>query len=154
MARRIFISYHHDDQAQAKGFALLQWNKNVDVEFVGRHLLDPVNSTNEDYISQCVKDQIAGTSVTAVLIGDHTADSTWVPKEVDWSAEKDNPNGIIGIRLKGHDDAPIPQALIDCGAEVINWEPDQFQDAIERAAVQAGRAVQLLAQGGGGSCAR
>jgi hypothetical protein len=154
MARRIFISYHHEDQAQAKGFALLQWNRNVDVEFVGRHLLDPVDSKNDAYITQCIKDQIAGTSVTVVLIGDHTFDSKWVPNEIGWSGEKDVPNGIIGIRLKGHDDAPVPQALIDCGAEVINWQPKEFQDAIERAAVQGGRAVQLLAQGGGGTCAR
>jgi hypothetical protein len=154
MARRIFISYHHEDQAQGKGFALLHWNKNVDVEFVGRHLLDPVNSTNEAYITQSIKDQIAGTSVTVVLIGDHTVDSNWVPQEIGWSGEKDVPNGILGIRLKGHDDAPVPQALIDCGAEVINWQPNEFPGAIERAAVQAGRAVQLIAQGGGGACAR
>ena len=42
MARRIFISYQHDDQMKAKGFNLLRWNKNVPTEFVGRHLLDPV----------------------------------------------------------------------------------------------------------------
>ena len=154
MARRIFISHQHEDQAQAKGFALLQWNKNVDVEFVGRHLLDPVNSTNVDYITQCVKEQIAGTSVTVVAIGDRTADSSWVPNEVEWSLEKDPPNAILGIRLKGHDDAPVPQALLDCGAEVINWEPDEFQDAIDRAVAGAHRAVQLQLQGGGGACAR
>ena len=33
MARRIFISYQHDDQMKAKGFNLLRWNKYVDVEF-------------------------------------------------------------------------------------------------------------------------
>ena len=27
MARRIFISYQHDDQMRAKGFNLLRWNK-------------------------------------------------------------------------------------------------------------------------------
>ena len=154
MARRIFISYQHDDQMQANGFGLLQWNKNVDVEFVGRHLLDPVDSKNEAYITQCVKEQISGTSVTVVLIGDHTLDSSWVPKEVGWSLEKDAPNAILGIRLKGHDDAPIPEVLKGCGAEVINWEPDKFQDAIERAAAGAGRAVALQRQGGGGACSR
>jgi hypothetical protein len=154
MARRIFISYQHEDQMQAKGFGLLQWNKNVDVEFVGRHLLDPVDSENEAYITQCVKEQIAGTSVTVVLIGDHAVDSAWVQKEVGWSLDKENPNGIIGIRLKDHDDAPVPQVLQDCGAEVINWNPDAFADAIDRAAVAAGRALAIQRQGGGGSCAR
>ena len=40
MARRIFISYQHEDRARAKGFNLLRWNENCDIEFVGRHLLD------------------------------------------------------------------------------------------------------------------
>lgn len=155
MARRIFISYQHEDKLQAKGFALFQWNKNVEVEFVGRHLLDPVDSQNEGYIAGRVKEQIAGTSVTVVLIGDHTKDSTWVPKEVNWSLEKDVPNAILGIRLKDHDDAPIPQALLDCGAEVISWAPDKFQGALDRAALGAGRAAVLNRIGGGdGSCAR
>jgi hypothetical protein len=156
MARRIFISYQHDDQAQAKGFHLLRWNKNVDVEFVGRHLLDPVDSTNADYVTQCIKDQIKGTSVTVVLIGDNTADSDWVSDEVRWSLEKDNPNGILGIRLPGKDGADAPPALTECGAEVINWQPDAFQDAIDRAAAQAGRAAILRrgVSGGGGDCAR
>src|SRR5437879_9875508 len=62
MARRVFISYQHDDQMKAKGFNLLRWNKNVDLEFVGQHLLDPVDSTNKDYIKQCVRDELKGTS--------------------------------------------------------------------------------------------
>ena len=52
MARRIFISFQYDDQMKAKGFNLLRWNKNIPVEFVGRHLLDPVDSNNWNYISR------------------------------------------------------------------------------------------------------
>jgi len=155
MARRIFISYQHADRDQAKGFALLQWNQKVDVEFVGRHLLDPVDSTNRDYIRECVKDQIKGTSVTVVLIGDETVTSDWVRHEIGWSLEKEKPNGVLGIRLKGKETSPVPETLNECGAEVIDWQPNQFQDAIDRAADQAGRAALLRERGGlGGDCAR
>jgi len=78
VSRRIFISYQHDDQMKAKGFHLLQWNKNVQLDVVGRHLLDPVDSSNESYISEKIREQIRGTSVTVVLIGENTADSDWI----------------------------------------------------------------------------
>ena len=157
--RRIFISYQHNDQMKAKGFNLLRWNKNVDLEFVGQHLLDPVDSTNEDYIKSCVREQIAGTSVTVVLIGRNTYDSDWVKWEIDESLAKDNPNGILAIKLDDDvllpDNSPVGMALRDAGAEIIGWDPHAFQDAIERAAVAAGRAVAIRRAGAGGdSCAR
>lgn len=154
MARRVFISYEGSDRNRAKGFNLLQWNKNVDIDFVGRHLLDPVDSTNKEYISRKINEQIKGTSVTVVLIGQHTSESNWVAEEVRQSLQKGNPNGILGIKLDA--DAPIPEFLHECGAEIIEWEVDQFQDAIERASQQADRAKELIRTGStsGGSCVR
>jgi hypothetical protein len=146
MARRVFISYQHEDQMKAKGFNLLRWNKNVDVQFVGRHLLDPVNSNNRDYIRSKVKEQLSGTSVTVVLIGEKTSESGWVADEVRWSLEKGN--GVLGIRLDSAGETP--QALSDCGAEVIDWDAHEFADAIERAFVAAKRTRAVAAAGGGG----
>lgn len=160
MARRIFISFQHDDRMKAKGFNLLRWNKNVDVEFVGRHLLDPVDSTNEAYISQCVREQMTGTSVTVVLLGKKTYDSDWVKREIDMSLAKDKPNGILAIRLTPDvplpSDSPVAATLRDCGAEIIQWDPHEFDDAIERAAIAAGRAqaIQSGAGGAGSGCGR
>ena len=153
MARRIFISYQHDDLMKAKGFNLLRWNRYVDVEFVGRHLLSPVDSTNEAYIGRKIREQQHGTSVTVVLLGDHTKDSEWVEKEVRWSLEKNHPNGIVGIRLK--DGVKIPDSLRECGAEIIDWDPNEFEAAFDRAAAASGRALVAAAgPGGGASCAR
>ena len=153
MARRIFISYQRDDLMKAKGFNLLRWNKYVDVDFVGRHLLSPVDSTNEAYIGRKIREQLHGTSVTVVLIGDNTKDSEWVEKEVRWSLEKDRPNGIVGIRLK--DGVKIPDSLRECGAEIIDWESTEFEAAFDRAAAASGRALVVAAgPGGGSSCAR
>jgi antiphage defense system Thoeris ThsB-like protein len=140
--RRIFISYQHKDRMKAKGFNLLRHNKNVEVDFVGRHLLDPVNSTNQQYIKSKIKDMLHGTSVTAVLIGSETCDSKWVQYEIEKSLEKDNPNGIVAIRLEDArlpDSCPIATALRDAGAEIIDWNAQTFAEAIERAALTAGR---------------
>src|SRR5947208_1664444 len=137
MARRIFISYHHKDQMKAKGFNLLRWNKNVDFEFVGRHLLDPVHSENQAYIERCVKEELGGTSVTVVILGDDTHASEWVAREIEWSLAKHHPNGVVGIRLdkdvKVPVDSQVGAALRSAGAEIIDWDLSQFEAAIERA---------------------
>ena len=143
MARRIFISCSYEDQMKAKGFNLLRWNKNVKFDCVGRHLLDPVDSTNADYISSKIREQLTGTSVTVVLIGKDTAASHWVNREIQWSLEKGN--GVLGIFLQSG--CAVPQALIECGAEVLSWDPHSFEDAVERCAVAAGRTVAIAHAG-------
>jgi antiphage defense system Thoeris ThsB-like protein len=149
MARRIFISYQHKDQMKAKGFNLLRWNKNVDIEFVGRHLLDPVDSKNEKYIAEKVVEQLKGTSVTVVLIGNDTCDSDWVAWEIERSLAKEKPNGILAIKLeKGISitpESPVGKLLASAGAEILEWEPSQFGDAIERAFKAAGRISAMQA---------
>lgn len=143
MARRIFISFQHRDRMRAKGFNLLRWNKNVKLNFVGRHLLDPVQSTNENYIGSRVKQQLRGTSVTVVLIGKTTHKSEWVKWEIEQSVAKDKPNGVLGILLPGAApppiDSPVGNALHQSGAEVISWDPHAFDAAIDRAFLAAGR---------------
>lgn len=145
--RHIFISYQHKDQMRAKGFNLLRWAKNVDVDFVGRHLLDPVDSSNEQYIKSQIREQIKGTSVTVVLIGKDTKTSEYQPYEIEQSLVKEDPNGILGIKLDNSIDLPkdceVSNLLHDAGAEIIDWDPSQFNDAIERAALSASRASKI-----------
>ena len=143
MTRRVFISYQHADQMKARGLNLMTYNKNVNIDFTGRHLLDPVTSENADYISQKIKEKITGSSATIVLIGKETADSHWVDKEIRWSREQEN--GIIGIRIDP--DVPIPDGLIEYGAEILDWskpeDVQQFDDAIERAISATSRAKHM-----------
>ena len=139
MTRRVFISYQHADQMRARGLNLMTYNKNVNVDFTGRHLLDPVKSHDTDYITRKIKEQIAGSSATIILIGKDTAGSSWVDKEIQWSEEKGN--GIIGIRIDP--DAQIPNSLSEYGAEIIDWykpgDVNQFDEAIERAIAATSR---------------
>ncbi|MCJ1699334.1 TIR domain-containing protein [Rathayibacter festucae] len=121
----------------------MTYNKNVDVDFTGRHLLGPVKSHNPDYIIQKIKEKIRGSSATIVLIGAQTSESAWVDKEIQWSREAGK--GVVGIRIDP--DASVPDALVDCGAEVLDWfKPDdvqQFDEAIERAIAATARAVSM-----------
>ncbi len=159
--KNIFISYQHKDQMKAKGFNLLRWAKNVDVDFVGRHLLDPVKSKDEKYINSEINKQIKGTSVTVVLIGKDTKKSEYQPYEIERSLAKDSPNGILGIKLdksvKLPKDSAVGKLLHDAGAEVIDWDPKKFGDAIERAAgasTQASKIKRTPPPSGGSKCIR
>ena len=147
MVRRVFISYQHDDRMQAKGFNLQGKNPNIDFDFVGRHLLDPVDSENEDYIKRKIREQITGTSVTVVIIGKETAYSEWVAWEIKESLDKEKPNGIVGVLLKDATppprDSPVGKALNEVGAEVIEWRQEEVDAAIERAANASGRIQQI-----------
>jgi hypothetical protein len=157
MARRVFLSYQHRDHGRAQGFNLLRHAPNLNLEYSVRHLLKPVDSTNDPYISSKIRAQMKGTSVTVVLIGRNTAASDWVAKEIEWSLDKEPRNGLLGIVIDAG--AEIPSALHDCGAEVIDWtqpsDVQQFEAAIERAALGASRGPAIAASSGGGSsCGR
>lgn len=147
MTRRIFISYQHDNQMQAKGFNLQGKNPNIDFDFVGRHLLDPVDSENEGYIKSKIREQISGTSVTVVIIGKETAYSEWVAWEIKESLNKEKPNGIVGVLLKDATppprDSPVGKALYEAGAEVVEWKQEEVEAAIERSAKAAGRVQEI-----------
>jgi hypothetical protein len=155
MEIRIFISYQHADQLKAKGFNLMSYNDRLDLNFVGRHLLDPVNSNDPAYISRKIREQITGSSVTVVLIGSNTADSDWASREIDWSLAKNPPNGMVGIRLSPY--AAVPGGLQECGAEILDWyKPEdvhEFQAAIERARAMTRRA-QNMPTNSTGTCTR
>lgn len=137
MARKIFLSFAYEDRDQVRGFQLLRWNNNVEVEFFDASLLSPVNSQSPDYIKRCILEKLHNTSVTVVLIGQTTHKSNWVAWEIEQSNKRGN--GLLGIRLKGQDNASVPPAMHVEHARVGNWAPDSFQAWIEQAATLAGR---------------
>lgn len=152
--RRVFISYEGSDRMKAKGFRLLRWNEHVDVEFYDRHLLDPVDSTNDDYIRSCIRDQMNGTSVTVLIVGENTKDSDWVDYEIERSIEEGN--GLVAIKAdESISDEDVPEKLKEAGGEVVDWDPEEFGDAIERAASQRSKVGEATVRGSAGAgCGR
>lgn len=103
--RRCFISYHHADELEVKKF--LDRYSNAEA-FTHRALgmgmaSDIVDSNDTDYVMRRIREQyMRNTSVTIVLIGQHT----WKRKYVDWEINAslrngfENPaNGLLGIKI-------------------------------------------------------
>ena len=94
--RRVFVSYHHQDQVGVDAFRAL-FGDGYDV-FSDASLDRLIDSTNTDYVSRTIReDYITGTSITIVLCG---AD-TWRRKYVDWEIHStlDKDHALLGIVL-------------------------------------------------------
>lgn len=143
MAKNVFVSFDHNDAAQKNGFTLLKNNPKHPLDFRDHSLKEPVTDRYgnpiiyppSDSRSKPVRDEIIekfdNTSKLVVLIGQNTADSEWV----DWEIKtfynmKEELSGnntwkrIRGMRLKGQDDATIPEALGGRSTKVMNWDPE------------------------------
>ena len=124
--RRIFISFDHDDTAQVNGFLGLRQIMDG-LEFYNHKLDRRIMSTDADYVRRVIREEyIKPASVTVVLIGNRTAQSTWVKWEIQES--RDQGKGILGIRLKesyGATPAGIPENAVG------PWSPEKFLSWIE-----------------------
>ena len=124
--RRIFISFDHDDTAQVNGFLGLRQIMDG-LEFYNHKLDRRIMSTDANYVKRVIREEyIKPASVTVVLIGNRTAQSTWVKWEIQESLHQGK--GLLGIRLKesyGAIPAGIPENAVG------SWSPEKFLSWIE-----------------------
>jgi hypothetical protein len=126
--RRIFISYDHDDTLKVNGFLGLR-NIIDGFEFYNHKLDERINSSNEYYIKQVIRDEyIKPASVTVVLIGNYTYKSGWVQWEIQESLNQKM--GILGIRLKDTNGI-VPAGIPTNPSHVGVWDPEKFAGWIE-----------------------
>lgn len=97
---------------------------------------------------------LEGTSVTVVLIGAETANGPWVDYEIRESIKRGN--GLLGIRIHGIKDqdgrrsarGSVPDALLEGNYSVHDWDRAQVGRWIERAAIDVGKELLVVARHG------
>lgn len=111
--RKVFISYHHDDQLEVDQFVqTFDQEQNV---FIYRALGlagDIINSYDIDYVMRRIREvYLRDSTVTIVLIGR----CTWARRYVDWEIQASlrqgltvTPNGLLGIVLPSAGRNPTP----------------------------------------------
>ncbi len=104
MARYVFFSFSYDDVKNFKvNIVRNNWvAKNNAETFVDGSIWEKSKSKGEKVLRGLIADGLKGTSVTAVLVGENTANRRWVNYEIVKSFEKGN--GIIAVhinRIKG-----------------------------------------------------
>ena len=96
-------------------------------DFYNHKLDHRIQSTDPAYVTRVIREEyIRPASVTVVLIGNRTAESPWVRREIDESIRQGK--GILGIRLKGSLGATPPGVPPNA---VGGWDPDKFGSWIE-----------------------
>ncbi len=114
--RRVFISYHHQDQAWVDLFRTT-FSSTYDL-FADHSLDQAIDSDNLAYVYRAISENyITGSSITIVICG---AD-TWRRKCVDWEiyATLDKGHALLGVTL--------PHNLEWRNSQYISIVPDRLQ---------------------------
>jgi hypothetical protein len=104
MARFVFFSFAYDDVKNFKvNVVRNSWLlKNKEETFVDGSIWEKSQSKGESVLKKLIETGLKKTSVTAILIGENTANRRWVNYEIIRSFDRGN--GIFGIhinRIKG-----------------------------------------------------
>ncbi len=98
MARRVFFSFHYERDIWRANQVRNSWVSKPDRETAGfwdAASWEQVKKEGDDAIRSWINNQLANTSVTAVLIGAETSNREWVRYEIQKSIERSN--GLVGI---------------------------------------------------------
>lgn len=151
--RKVFISYHHDDQLEVNEFInRFAYREGIFIpKMLGRDGFqnDIINSTNPEYVMGQIRQRyLEDSTVTIVLIGSCTHSRRYVDWELKASLRQGSytPNGVMGIILPSQgSSAYLPPRLeanwnkehYNCyarywiypssGYELSNWIEDAYQ---------------------------
>jgi hypothetical protein len=146
MARRVFFSFKYEDVSRAmvvRNSWVTQGREAAG--FIDAAEFEELKEEGDDAIQAWIDDQLDGTSVTVVLVGEDTCDSRWVKYEIEKSEEIGN--GLLGIDISKIKDLNGKTSercgKIPKGYDFYLWNNDDgynnMGDWIEKAAKAAGR---------------
>jgi len=146
MARRVFFSFKYKDVSWAmvvRNSWVIQGKEAAG--FIDAADFEELKRKGDPAIKNWIDNQLNGTSVTAVLVGEKTGSSRWVKYEIKKSIEIGN--GLLGIavsKIKDLQGNTSEQCgMIPSGYSFYLWYKDDgyknMGDLIEKAAKDAGR---------------
>jgi hypothetical protein len=105
MARRIFFSFRYRDDNWRANVVRNSWvtQERKAAGFFDSTEWETVKRKGDPSIAAWIAGQLAGTSVTVVLIGRDTAGKKWIDYEIESSVARGN--GLIGIYVHGIKDS-------------------------------------------------
>jgi len=162
MTRRVYFPFHYKPDISRANVVRNSWvtQEREAAGFIDASLWEDAKTQGEEAVKALIRGSLKNTSVTAVLIGEQTANRPAVHYEIQQSIDRGN--GILGIRidqikdLRGDTSQPGPNPLdehyVSDGAKLVplssvvptyDWVADDgYQNLghwVEDAAVSAGR---------------
>ena len=133
--RHVFISHHHNDDAEVNNLTDLLSRKGYDIRNSSIRA-KPANQrrlelglVKDETIRRLLRMKISWAGVIVVLIGKETHSRPWV----NWEIEQANEQGkrIVGVYVRGGTEADVPPALEDYADDIVNWNSDSIISAID-----------------------
>lgn len=146
MARRTFFSFKYEDVSRAMVVRNSWVTKEKEAAgFIDAADFEELEKEGDDAIRDWIDEQLDGTTVTAVLVGEDTCSSKWVKYEIDRSKELGH--GLLGIDISKIKDLSGETSercgKIPTGYNFYLWNKDEgydnLGDWIEEAAKDAGK---------------
>jgi hypothetical protein len=147
MARRVFFSFEYEhDVTRANVVRQSGMTKGIEAAgYVDAAEFEKVKRKGDAAIQGWIDDQLRNTTVTVVLVGEHTCSSKWVTYEID--ASKQRRNGLLGVDISHIDNLQGKTTtccgLIPKGYDFYRWFSDKGYENlgtwIEKAAKAAGK---------------
>ena len=146
MARKVFFSFKYEDVSRSmivRNSWVAQGKESAG--FIDKADFEEVKKKGDKAIQNWIDEQLEGTSVTVILVGEKTCDSRWVKYEIKKSIERGN--GLIGIdisKIKNFQKKTSKRCgQIPTGYEFYLWNNDDgynnMGEWIESAAKAAGK---------------
>jgi len=146
MARRTFFSFKYKDVSRAMVVRNSWVTQGKEAAgFIDTADFEEIKRKGDSAIKAWIDNQLKGTSVTVVLVGEKTCNSRWVKYEIEKSIEIGN--GLLGIDVSKIKDLQGNTSdrcgKIPNGYNFYLWNNDEgyknMGDWIEKAAKDAGR---------------
>lgn len=147
MTRHVFFSFEYEHDVWRANVVRNSWvTRGSAVQFWDAADYEKVKAQGDAAIRRWIDNQLQGTSVTAVLVGEHTCQSKWVKYEIEQSINRGN--GVLQIDIGRIEDQNRRQSIC-CGPMLAyiysryDWIThagyQNIERWIEKAARQAGR---------------
>ena len=146
MARRVFFSFEYEDVSRAMVVRNSWVTQGKEAAgFVDAAEFEKIKKQGYEAVKRWIDNQLKGTSVTVVLLGQDTCSSKWVKYEIEKS--KEIGNGLLGIdvsKIKDFQEKTTERCgEIPKGYNFYLWNKNdgynKMGDWIEKAAKDAGR---------------
>mgnify|MGYP001593543808 CR=1 FL=1 len=134
--KRVFISFHVDDEAQVDLLRHQASDDRFDLEFVDYSVKEPFD---EAWKSRCTE-RINQSSVVVVMIGPETHTRAAVNWEIEKAYELGKP--VVGVRIYRDENHTIPEPMVRNVAKIVNWNMEEIQNAINKSEYEESKLVQ------------
>lgn len=133
--RHVFISHHHDDDAEVDNLTSLLSKRGYDIRNSSIRA-KPANQrrlaqglVKDETIRRLLRMKISWAGTVVVLIGRETHARPWV----DWEIEQANKQGkrIVGVYVRGGTEVDKPAALEKYASAIVGWNTSSIVTAID-----------------------